>query len=369
MIIEKCKSCDSCEKQLRLLRERCKSVGVEISYDEPTFWWYCFAVKAVYGIARAGDEESLAWLAARPVPPKKKKLDKLPGYVLSRFPSIEVRKRFKELAMGVFPEAFSDGDPEEIVKTIGETRRDPDAARFVLKALGREVALPDWFYEKCFRTRFEIILREYSINRALSDPNSAYVKEVVEKACASRDETIARYREKLERGSQMIAEKTAEAEYYRNLAEELLSKMQEMESFYRAEIEKLHARIKELERSAGRVEDNKDSSPSPAKFPVAKVLIIGDPSREGAYREALSFLGVEIKFIDGIDRSCDPSVARHVDLVIIVGDYGKHSVFEKVKPEAKKYGVPVVTVPSGGVSTVVNAVRTRLLEREGVACG
>lgn len=371
MIIEKCKSCDSCEKQLRLLRERCKSVGVEISYDEPTFWWYCFAVKAVYGLARAGDEESLAWLAARPVPPKKKKLDKLPGYVLSRFPSVEVRKRFKELAVGVFPEAFSDGDPEEIVKTIGETRRDPDAARFVLRALGREVSLPDWFDEKCFRTRFEIILREYSVNRALSDPNSAYVREVVEKACASRDETIARYREKLERGSQIIAEKAAEAEYYRNLAEELLSKMQEMESFYRAEIEKLTVRIKELERLAGHNGERHESDAAAhRKLPAAKVLIIGDPSREGAYREALSFLGVEVKFIDGIDRSCDPSVARHVDLVVIVGDYGKHSVFEKVKPEAKRCGVPVITVPSGGVSTVVNAVRTRLLEKtEGVACG
>lgn len=352
MAVKRCASCDPCEKELGLLQERCRSAGAKISLDDKEFWWFCFAARAAKGLAQAGADDVLTWLAARPVPPKKRAPKKLAPYVLSRFPVPEVQKRFLSLAREMFPEAFEEGDPEEIVRRIESTNRDPDAARFILKANGSDVSPPEGFNEKCFRIRYEITLRDHALRRVLSDPQNALIRETVEKACSSRDEMIARYREKLDRGSQIIAEKTAEAEYYRNLAEEMLNKMQEMQSFYQEEIEKLYARILELERPGEQTNEQCDS-------PELKVLIVGDPSMEKAYRESLSPLGIEARFIDGIDRSCDASVARNVDLVVIVGNYGKHSVFEKVKPEAKKYGVPVITVPSGGVSTVVNAVKSR----------
>ncbi len=368
MSSKRCVSCDPCEKRLRLLRERCRLAGIETSFDDSEFWWFCFANRAARGLASAGADDALEWLAARPIPPKKKRPEKLASYVLSRFPVPEVQRRFLEFARGMFPEVFEGGDPEEAIKRIESTNRDPYAARFILKAIGVDVPLPEGFNEKCYRIRYEITLREYALKRALSDPQSALLREAVEKACSSRDEMIARYREKLERGTRIIAEKTAEVEYYRKLAEEMLGKMQEMESFYQAEIEKLHARILELERSSkGR--PSGCSAPGGSIRSRARVLIVGDPSREKVYREPLSLLGVETRFIDGIDRSCDASVARNVDLVVIAADYGKHSVLEKVKPEAKKCGIPVVTIPSGGVSTVVGAVRSKLGFQERVEMG
>lgn len=372
MSSKRCVSCDPCEKRLRLLRERCRLAGIETSFDDSEFWWFCFANRAARGLASAGADDALEWLAARPIPPKKKRPEKLASYVLSRFPVPEVQRRFLEFARGMFPEVFEGGDPEEAIKRIESTNRDPYAARFILKAIGVDVPLPEGFNEKCYRIRYEIMLREHALRRMLSDPQNALIRKTVEKACSSRDEMIARYREKLERGSQIIAEKTAEAEYYRKLAEEMLGKMQEMQSFYQAEVERLHKRILELGRSDERVQQSAVSAAGVGAPQSLKVLIIGDPSRENAYRESLSLLGIETRFIDGIDRTCDATVARNVDLVVIVGDYGKHSVFEKVKPEAKKHDVPVITVPSGGVSTVVNAVRSRFglgkMDIGGIGC-
>ncbi|HBT19963.1 MAG TPA: hypothetical protein DEA47_01110 [Peptococcaceae bacterium] len=345
----KCKTCDPCKKKLEGLRKKCSSLGIEAECEDRNFWFFCFAVRAAGGLSHR--LEVMEWLACRPIPQKKKK--KPAVYVVSRFPVPAVQKRFLKLAETNFPEVFEKQPPEEALKKIEASGRDEKAAAFLYRYLGIEAPLPVDFSEKCFRMQFEIITLEH----LLRTKESKNMEEEIKKAVKTRDRIISRYIKKLEKSSLAVAQKKSEADRYREIAEKTAERLRQVESYYQDEVKKLHRKIRVLERINRRLKE--ELSGSTKKFDF-RVLIVGDPKRKDAYRRHLEKKGIEVRFIDGIDKTCDPSVVKSVDLVVVAADYGRHSVLEKIKPLAKNYGVPYITVSSGGVSTVVSVVEERL---------
>jgi len=354
-------------ERLRFLRERCTKLGLDVRLSDEDFWWFCFAECAFSGLVGAGELGLLSKMFR--VPQKKLRTGKaaLTRYLISKFPSPFVRRQLVALAREFFPACFAGGSPTAVLEAVGKSGRDPDAARFLLKAQGIEVALPEDFDEEQARVRYEICVREHALRAVEGDPRVAAFKEALNDAFRRHQEEIARLRAKLDRGAKAVTEKAAEAEKYRKLADEALQKMQEIEEFYRAELERLTRRVRELERELAR---NETSADVPAQASGSlRVLVMGDPAREGAVEAALEKLGARVAYIDGADESFDAALVRHADIAVVAADYGRHAALYKLRSEAKRRGVPVVTVPAGTPSAVARAVEQhlRMLEHEAAA--
>ncbi|WP_156896814.1 DUF2325 domain-containing protein [Desulfovirgula thermocuniculi] len=364
---------------LEFLRAECAKRGVEVGFSERDFWWFCFAERAVAGLVAAAKRlDSWEWLLylAR-VPPKKRKLGEaaLVRYILSRFPSPGFKKRLERLAFYFFPECFGEGDPRKAVEAADREGRDAGAARFLCRALGKEAALPPGFDEGAARLRYEIYLREHALSARGADPLGEAIRREVEKSTRGYREEIARLREKLERSAELVRDREAEAEQCRRLAEEALALLEEaearhrtevaeLEDFYRRELEALRRRVGELERELEQLSPAREGE---RDLPLAgrRVLVFGDPRREEEYAAELETLGAEAVFVDAGDKSFDESVVGRADLAVTCADYGSHAALDKLKSEARRRGVRVVTVPSGAPSEVARAALRHFLERGG----
>lgn len=342
------------EERLRFLRERCKRYSIRVDFSDADFWWYCFAERAAFGLAWAGRRDVIFALVK--VPPKKRKAgaDALADYVLSKFPNPGVRKRFEELARAYFPECFGEEDPRDVLERVAKTNRDVDAARFLLRARGADAPLPEGFDEASARLRHEICVREYALRVVEGSPEVVMARKAVEKAVRDYRSEVVRLREKLERGAKVMAEKATEVSYYKDLAKEALQKMREMEEFYRAELESLQRRVRELERELVR---HAAREPAPLPLDGARVVVMCDPARAGDIAAALKETGAEAVCIDGVDESFDIAVVRSADLAVVAADYGRHAALYKLKSEARRCGVRVVTVPAGTAAQIAAAAR------------
>jgi hypothetical protein len=345
-------------ERLRFLRERCTKLGLDVRLSDEDFWWFCFAECAFSGLVGAGELGLLSKMFK--VPQKKLRAGKavLVQYLMSKFPTPFYRRGLVALAREFFPACFAGGSPAAVLEAVEKSGRDPGAARFLLRARGAEVALPEGFHEEEARVRYEICIREHALRAVEGDPRVSALKQAVEAAFERHQEEIARLRAKLDRGAKAVTEKAAEAEKYRKLAEEALQKMQEMEEFYRAELERLTRRVRELERQLAR---NEIPAGAPDQMPEPlRVLVMGDPARESAVEAALEKLGARVAYIDGADESFDGALVRHADIAVVSADYGRHAALYKLRSEAKRRGVPVVTVPAGTPSAVARAVQQHL---------
>lgn len=110
------------------------------------------------------------------------------------------------------------------VEAVGRSRRDPDAAWFLLRAWGLNVALPDGFDEGQARMRYEVCLRAVE-----GDPRASALKDALDAPFRRHQEEIARLWARFDRGAEAVTEKTAEAERYRKLTDEALRKARETE--------------------------------------------------------------------------------------------------------------------------------------------
>lgn len=366
MLIHCSNDCGVCSGELARLREKCRAQGLKIDLgSEKDFWQFILADYLVFRLGQTGNKEYLLRLFPSCPEKKRRNVDTLKGYIMSRWPNPKVRGQLQGFADFVFP---SDKPLEEIEK------EDPIAAFLIANIRGEnsEVAAPEWFNEECMRKKYEMCVLTYALRLATSDPVSAAVEKATKKAVRNYTAEIERLREKLERVPKTIAEKESEAAYYRNLAKDALVRAEEMEKRYSEKISEMSRKIAELESllESQRCKDEDGEEAFPPVLAGKKVCLVGDPLRFEAYEDVLYGLGVSsVAFLDGVeDKNRVGEAVRFSDVVAIIMSYGKHSVAGVARNEARKLGVPVVPVPGCGAQSLKRALLSAFGDGKEIIC-
>lgn len=371
-------------EELERLRKDCETFGVPVDLGtEEDFYWFCFAAFAVCGLALADQKDILLRLAGGRAPEKaRRSAARLGTYVLDRFPRPEVRRAVEILAEVNLPEAFTRCSLEEaeaLLEKIDRSNRDADAARFVFRANGVPVAFPEGFIEEEFRAYYETCLRRHALRKCraytesrLRDAEMLVTGRVAE--IRSLEKERARLEKKLARASEALKSKAREAREHRRAAAEALRRSEEMELFYRSQLEELRRSLERLSRENEALRRENSAlreqlalrGASPGPLAGRRVLVAGDPRRREAYRESLAgSFGAEVVFVDAAEPDSGYlDLLKSADLAVITAAYGRHKITAPLREEARKLGIPVLTASSSGAGSVLAAVRGYLAARE-----
>lgn len=355
--------CSICSSEVTRLREQCREQGIQVDLgSEKDFWQFVLADYLVFQLGRTGNKEYLLRLFPSCPEKKRRSINTLKSYIMSRWPSPKVRKQIQDFADFVFPPSL----PLEEIK-----KKDEIAAFLIanIRAGKAEAPISEWFKEDCMRKKYEMCLLEFALRSAKADPVSVAVEKATKKVVRNYATEIERLKEKLERVPKVVAEKASEAAYYKALAENAVARAEELERYFNGIISELKEKISKLEAELEFLKSGGDKTAPSSILSGKKVCVVGDPLRFDSYRDVLLELDTEsITFLDGVeDKARVVDAVRSSDVVAIIMSYGKHSVAGAARDEARKLGIPVVPVPGCGAQSLKRALLHAFGEKREIA--